>query len=134
MTEFPPPPSKGFGPEALYEAEIRAPLASLVTQVSDALAVSGVGAALIRSGDKQAPGVLYIHIDPQGCFAAAGFFRPDAGTLRRLRYGMVRRPGRWAKVKSALAACDLVLQYDDTPVKSPEALTECRPRSRWISG
>ena len=36
------------------------------------------GASLSRTGRKLAPGLFYIHIQPGGCFVAAGFWHPGA--------------------------------------------------------
>ena len=55
------------------------------------------GAVLTRSGAKNDPGLLYIHIDPTGCFVAAGFYQPEPEALARLRAAdraRARRPGR----------------------------------------
>ena len=43
------------------------------------------GAVMTRSGSKKDQGLLYIHIDPEGCFAAAGFYMPEAAELLSLR-------------------------------------------------
>jgi uncharacterized protein (TIGR02453 family) len=58
------------------------------------------GAVMTRSGDKKDPGLLYIHIDPTGCFAAAGFYRPEAPALAAFRKAMLANP----KKAQALAA------------------------------
>ena len=50
------------------------------------------GAVLTRSGDKKDPGLLYIHIDPTGCFVAAGFYHPEPPMLAAFRKAMLAEP------------------------------------------
>ncbi len=67
------------------------------------------GAALTRTGDKKDPGLLYIHIDPTGCFAAAGFHQPAPSTLAKLRKVMLARPVDAEALLSRLDKADLAL-------------------------
>jgi uncharacterized protein (TIGR02453 family) len=60
------------------------------------------GAVLSRDGTKNAFGLLYIHVDPTGSFAAAGFWQPAPPHLEALRISMVEEPER------LLAAIDAV--------------------------
>ncbi len=48
-----------------------------------------------------APG-YYLHLEPEGCFAAAGIWHPDAPTLTRIRTAIVRNSAEWAKVRRKL--------------------------------
>ena len=43
------------------------------------------GAVMTRSGAKNDNGLLYLHISPEGCFAAAGFHMPEPADLAKLR-------------------------------------------------
>ena len=52
------------------------------------------GAVMTRSGGKKDQGLLYIHIDPEGCFVAAGFYMPEAAELLSLRRAIVNAPSR----------------------------------------
>ena len=54
------------------------------------------GAVMTRSGDKKEQGLLYVHIDPEGCFIAAGFYMPEAAELAALRRAVQTRPARAA--------------------------------------
>jgi uncharacterized protein (DUF2461 family) len=45
------------------------------------------GAVMTRSGKKGEQGLLYVHIDPEGCFAAAGFHMLDGPQMTRLPRG-----------------------------------------------
>jgi uncharacterized protein (TIGR02453 family) len=51
--------------------------------------------------DVHAP-VYYLHLEPEGCFAAAGIWHPDNATLTRVRSAIVKEPERWAKVRKKL--------------------------------
>jgi uncharacterized protein (TIGR02453 family) len=58
------------------------------------------GALLTRSGAKTKPGggmengLLYLHIDPDGCFAAAGFYMPESADLLKLRKAVAKSGGK----------------------------------------
>lgn len=41
-----------------------------------------------------APG-FYLHLEPEGCFAAAGVWHPDSQALTKIRTAIVREPERW---------------------------------------
>jgi uncharacterized protein (TIGR02453 family) len=47
--------------------------------------------------------VLYLHIEPSGCFTGGGIWHPQAPTLKRLRDFMIDNPRSWQKLKSAKA-------------------------------
>ena len=96
-------------------------------------------AALTKDGDKQSPGVLYIHIAPAGSFIAAGFFRPEPGTLQALREGLIGDPSGWHKVEQALLKADLPLATDDMLVRVPrgfedssEKLADALKLKSWV--
>jgi uncharacterized protein (TIGR02453 family) len=50
------------------------------------------GAVLSRSGRRGDPGIVYIHIEPGGCFIGAGFYRLEAAHLAAWRAAMVEAP------------------------------------------
>jgi uncharacterized protein (TIGR02453 family) len=130
-----------------YERDVRAPLAALVTALATELAERNVplagdpkhalfrihrdvrfsrdkspynthaSAALTRNGDRRAPGVVYLHFDPTGSFAACGFFRPEPAALDAIRRAIVARPNRWHKALDALAEHELALAEDDDQLK-----------------
>ena len=141
----------------LYERCLRDPLASLVVELSDRLAEVGsslrgnpkrslfrihrdtrfskdkrpyktnVGATLTRDGAKLSPGLLYVHIEPAGSFAAAGFYHPEATALDRLRKGLAERPDEWRDVRGRLADAGLALARGEALVRLPrgfEAVTD----------
>jgi uncharacterized protein (TIGR02453 family) len=42
---------------------------------------------------------FYLHLEPGGCFAAAGLWHPDAATLKKIRAAIVARPAAWKAVR-----------------------------------
>lgn len=63
-----------------------------------------VGMSFPHRGTKQRvhlPG-FYLHLEPEGCFAAAGCWHPDNPTLIRIRSAMVARPEAWTKAVRGL--------------------------------
>jgi uncharacterized protein (TIGR02453 family) len=49
-----------------------------------------------KGKDVHAPG-FYLHLEPQGCFAAAGIWHPDNPALTRIRMAIVAQPEQWKK-------------------------------------
>ena len=47
--------------------------------------------------DAHAP-VFYLHMEPDGCFAAAGVWHPDNRALTKIRTSIVGQPEQWKKV------------------------------------
>jgi uncharacterized protein (TIGR02453 family) len=76
-----------------------------------------IGAALTRSGVKMSPGLLYVHIDPEGCFAAAGFYRPEPRALAAIRDAIAEAPQAFAGVTRRLAGAGLDLSPDEEALK-----------------
>jgi uncharacterized protein (TIGR02453 family) len=52
--------------------------------------------------DVHAPG-LYVHVDPDEAFMAAGLWHPDGDTLRRIRTAVVERPAAWVAARDDAA-------------------------------
>ncbi len=75
------------------------------------------GASLSRTGAKLAPGLFYIHIEPGGCFVAAGFWHPEPALLERLRQRILAAPERFLKVARALDAKGMPIEPDDEGAK-----------------
>ena len=108
--------------KAVYEAAVLAPLRQLIVAVAEALAEADVplvgdpqrgifriyrdvrfspdkrlykthaGAVLTRSGNKRDPGLLYLHLEPEGSMVAAGFWHPEPDLLARLRRAILADP------------------------------------------
>lgn len=139
---------------AIYETEIKAPLGDLVEDVSAALTAAKIplrgdrrkalfrlhrdtrfskdkspyktnaGAVLNRDGTKGTGGMLYIHIDPAGCFAAAGWYMPEPGTLAKLRAAIVKSPKAYGAMEAALAKAKLKLSDDYTLKRTPRGFEQ----------
>ncbi len=57
----------------------------------------------VRGGkDVHTPG-FYLHLEPGGCFAAAGLWHPDAATLAKVREAIVARPAGWKSARVHLS-------------------------------
>jgi uncharacterized protein (TIGR02453 family) len=75
------------------------------------------GASLSRTGARLAPGLLYIHIEPGGCFTAAGFWHPEPPLLHRLRQHILADPDRFLRVVRAVDRADMPIEPDDEATK-----------------
>jgi uncharacterized protein (TIGR02453 family) len=112
----------------IYDAELKFPMECLVAEfrpgaAGDGLPVRGdpkkaifrihrdvrfsknknpykthVGAILSRSGARSEPGVVYIHIQPGGCFVSGGFWRLDNAPLAAWRARMAEDPQEWLDI------------------------------------
>jgi uncharacterized protein (TIGR02453 family) len=45
---------------------------------------------------------FYLHLEPGGCFAASGLWRPEPPTLLKVRNAIVSRPQEWRAVRKLL--------------------------------
>ena len=68
------------------------------------------GAVMTRSGGKMDNGLLYLHIDPDGCFAAAGFYRPEPMDLAGLRKAIAQDGKAFGRMLAALKKGKLELE------------------------
>jgi uncharacterized protein (TIGR02453 family) len=75
------------------------------------------GASLSRTGQKLAPGLFYIHIEPGACFVGCGFWHLDPPLLEALRQRMLAAPARFLKVVRALDAKAMPLAPDEEAAK-----------------
>ncbi len=143
--------------KATYERALRLPLSALVADLSGRFAEAGLplhgdpkravfrlnrdvrfskdkrpykthaSAVLNAGGDKGAPGVFYVHVDPAGSFAAAGFFHPEPDVLHRLRRGIVDDEDGWDEMRAALDSAGLTLENDDALVRLPKGFGPAAP-------
>ena len=134
---------------AIYDDEIKAPLGDLVEALAARFAKArtplkgdrktsifrihrdvrfakdknpyktNAGAVLSRSGAKNDPGMLYVHVSAEGCFAAAGFWRPEPDVLARLRAAVVRSPKAWKAMVAKLAGGGLALETEWAMKRAP---------------
>ena len=77
------------------------------------------GAVLTRGGIKGASGILYFHIDPKGCFLAAGFHAPDPEQLGAIREAIYIDPPRFQAIRDDLAKVGLTLDTSETLSRMP---------------
>ena len=54
------------------------------------------------SGDDAHAPCYYLHIEPDGCFAAAGVWLPDSRALTRIRTAIATQPEQWRKARRGL--------------------------------
>lgn len=97
------------------------------------------GAVLTANGKKDAPGLLYIHVDPKRSFTAAGFFRVDPPTLQMLRKALISNTAGWVEVQAGLAKVGLELAVDEPLQRlpkgfeaAPAAAVETLKLKSWI--
>ncbi len=137
-----------------YEAELRQPMAALLEAIGFAFAVheidlacdpkraifrihrdvrfskdkrpykTHIGASLTRSGEKLAPGLVYIHIDPTGSFLAAGCYRPEPPILHKLRVRMRDRPEEILEIVARLAEKGLSFEDEETLTRMPRGFED----------
>ena len=70
-----------------------------------------LGLVLSRDGTKKAPGALYVHAEPDGCFLAAGFWQPESPLLRRMRERMINEPDEWLRLAAEAEEAGLSLGH-----------------------
>lgn len=134
---------------ATYESDVKTPFGDLVEALSAGLAKAGLplrgnrkaslfrlnrdvrfakdkslykthaGAVLTRSGAKNDEGLLYIHIAPEGCFSAAGFYHCEPEDLLRYRRAIVQAPKAWTKLVAGLAKKQLTLSDEGSLQRLP---------------
>ena len=138
--------------KALYESDVKQPMGLLLEDLSDELARRGIplrgtlktsmfrlnrdvrfskdkslyktaaGAVLTRSGGKNEPGLVYLHIDPRGCFAASGVYQPLPAQLAEIRRDIRARPEAF---RTACGALDpLGLSQEDRLTRAPKGFED----------
>ena len=78
---------------------------------------TAAGAVLSRSGRRNDPGSVYIHVEPDASFLGAGFWRPDTPTLRAWRLRMAQAPTTFLGMLRALDKAGLALDNDSHALK-----------------
>lgn len=133
----------------LYEADVLAPMVALIDDLTEAFARRKIplrgdgkrsifrlnrdvrfskdkspykthaGAVMTRSGSKKDNGLLYIHIDPTGCFTAAGFYMPEAAALAAVRKAILAHPNKAKMLLARLEKSGLELGTSDQLTRVP---------------
>ena len=134
---------------ATYEAQIKAPFGDLVEDLAAAFAKAGIplrgdrkaslfrlnrdirfskdknpykmhaGAVLTRGGAKDDAGLFYIHVAPDECFAAAGFYHPEPDQLSAMRRAIVRAPKAYENIVKALDKAQIRLREQESLKRLP---------------
>ncbi len=68
--------------------------------------------------DVHAPG-YYLHIATEGCFLAAGMWRPAPSALKAIRERILERPDAWRRVADSRAFNDVFQLGGGPPLKRP---------------
>jgi uncharacterized protein (TIGR02453 family) len=84
------------------------------------------GAVMTRSGDKKDHGLLYIHVDPEGCFVAAGFYMPEPPVLAKLRAAIRGDPKKAGALVAALQTSSLEFGTFDQLSRIPRGFEDFR--------
>ncbi|MGD0763622.1 MAG: TIGR02453 family protein [Roseiarcus sp.] len=85
---------------------------------------TNAGAVLTRTGAKNEPGLLYIHVAADGCFCAAGFYQPEPDVLARLRGAIARAPKAWSAMTAKLAKHGLTLSDEYAMKRAPRGFED----------
>lgn len=78
-----------------------------------------MGAVVSRSGSINDNGVLYVHVQPEQCFIAAGWWMPEAALLRAWREHMVADPEAFLGMTEELAVHQLALDAREALKRMP---------------
>jgi uncharacterized protein (TIGR02453 family) len=135
--------------KATYESDLKTPIGDLVEDLSAAFAkakipIKGdrksslfrihrdvrfskdkspyktdIGAVMTRAGAKNEPGLIYLHVALDGCFAAAGFYDPAPEALAKLRGAMTRAPKAWKQTLAKLGKSGLAPSSDYALTRNP---------------
>ena len=133
----------------IYDSQVLAPMTALVQDLGDQLRLRGIplqssaksaifriyrdvrfsknkspykthiGAVLTRDGQKLSPGVLYLHVEPAGCFAASGFYQPEPDVLAEIRSVIASHGKDLLKRFAKIEAAGYTLEPDESALKRP---------------
>ena len=85
------------------------------------------GALLTRSGNKRRAGggmengLVYLHVDPEGCFMVAGYYMPEPADLLKLRKAIARDRGKdYRAMLSGLKRGKLALEGEHQGTRIPK--------------
>ena len=134
---------------ATYESEVKGPFGDLIEDLAVAFAKARIplkgdrkaslfrlnrdirfskdkspykthaGAVLTRGGAKNDKGLFYIHVAPDGCFVAAGFYHPEPDDLARLRRAIARAPKDYEKVVKGLDKAGIGMRDGESLTRLP---------------
>jgi len=61
----------------------------------------GIQFSYASAKDVHAP-CYYLHLEPDGCFVAAGVWRPDASVLIQIRNAIISNPEQWKRIRQKI--------------------------------
>ena len=82
------------------------------------------GAVLSRDGTTKGLGGFYIHVQPETCFFAAGFWRPSGDRLRLWRAYLAEYPDDFLEMNEELEARDLHIESEEKLKRIPRGYEE----------
>lgn len=82
-----------------------------------------IGAVLSRSGEKKAPGGVYIHIEPGSSFITGGFWRPDGRLLGAWRDRIQAYPDNFLTIVRRAEDNGLEAESEDRLKRMPRGTT-----------
>jgi uncharacterized protein (TIGR02453 family) len=77
------------------------------------------GAVLTRDGSHATSGGLYIHIEPEQCMMASGWWHPENSVVRTWRNAMSLDPDAFLRVVERLSSAGLTLESDEKLKRLP---------------
>jgi uncharacterized protein (TIGR02453 family) len=140
--------------KSVYEKEVVQPMEALITALLPELARRGVpvtadpkramfrihrdvrfsrdkspykthaGAVLTRDGTKKSPGLLYVHVSPEGSFTAAGFYHPEPDQLAALRRAIAGSSERFLALEKTLQKGRLTLSRGEALQRLPRGFED----------
>jgi uncharacterized protein (TIGR02453 family) len=86
---------------------------------------TAAGVVWYRQGSgKDGAGILYFHLDPGACFAAAAFYLPDPEVLGAIRERIRVHPDRFLSMQARLGEAGLTLDASDTLTRMPRGFED----------
>lgn len=98
---------------------------------------TNIGGVFDRSGEKDENGLVYVHVEPDNCFLAAGFYRPSVSYLRPVRRRMAEEPGPFFDLLATMEDRELPIRsMNDTLTGMPQGFSDHRdaevaPYLKW---
>jgi uncharacterized protein (TIGR02453 family) len=88
---------------------------------------TNVGAVFDRSGEKDADGVVYVHVEPGNSFLAGGFYQPSVSYLKPVREAMATDPEGFHQMLDTMEERGLAVNsMDDTLTGMPRGFSAYR--------
>jgi uncharacterized protein (TIGR02453 family) len=88
---------------------------------------TNIAATLTRTGERHAPGMLYLHVSPEGSFAGCGFYEIEPTELDAFRRRIVASPSRWSAIETALESAGTPLSHEIALTRSPKGYEGAPP-------